>query len=201
MILSNTAILKALDEGRLIIEPEPAPRSPGEGVDCPYNTSSVDLRTSNEFSVPKGDRPFRIDLTKGKYSEYYNAENYDAVVVPEGQIFNLESGKVALVRTAERVAFPIVKGKLPLAGRIEGRSSWARCGLLVHFTAPTIHAGWDGPIILELCNLGPAPLSLVPGARICQLIVEQVEGVPFRNQSQFHQQMGPGGKKSRKGSS
>jgi deoxycytidine triphosphate deaminase len=54
VILSNTAILKALDEGRLIITAEPSPRDPDGEVECPYNTSSVDLRLHNEFSTPKG---------------------------------------------------------------------------------------------------------------------------------------------------
>ena len=74
------------------------------------------------------------------------------------------------------------------------RSSYARCGLLVHFTAPTIHAGYSGTITLELINFGPFPILLYPGAPICQLIVEQVSGTPFRNDSQFQGQSRAGGK-------
>ncbi|HTN02940.1 MAG TPA: hypothetical protein VL132_13730, partial [Planctomycetaceae bacterium] len=66
-------------------------------------------------------------------------------------------------------------------------------GLLVHFTAPTIHAGFSGIVTLELINLGPLPVLLYPGAPICQLIVEEVSGVPFRNDSQFQSQARPGG--------
>jgi dCTP deaminase len=64
---------------------------------------------------------------------------------------------------------------------------------LVHFTAPTIHAGFSGTITLELYNLGPFHISLFPKAPICQLIVETVQGVPFRNDSQFHGQEAAGG--------
>ena len=46
MILSNVEIHKALDEGRLIIKPEPSPRSPAEGKNCPYATTAVDLRAA-----------------------------------------------------------------------------------------------------------------------------------------------------------
>ena len=63
-------------------------------------------------------------------------------------------------------------------------------------TAPTIHAGFAGTITLELINLGPIPILLYPGSPICQLIVEQVLGVPFRNDSQFQNQNRAGGRLS-----
>jgi len=63
----------------------------------------------------------------------------------------------------------------------------------VHFTAPTIHAGFSGTITLELINLGPLDIALFPQMPICQLIVEQVHGVPFRNDSQFQGQQSAGG--------
>jgi dCTP deaminase len=65
--------------------------------------------------------------------------------------------------------------------------------LLVHFTAPTIHAGFAGNITLELINLGAIPILLYPEAPICQLIIEEVQGVPFRNDSQFQGQSTAGG--------
>jgi deoxycytidine triphosphate deaminase len=73
----------------------------------------------------------------------------------------------------------------------EMRSHTSR--LLVHFTAPTLHAGFSGTLTLELINLGPLSISLYPGTPICQLIVETVKGVPFRNDSQFQRQSAPGG--------
>jgi len=80
-----------------------------------------------------------------------------------------------------------------LAARIEGRSSLARFGLIVHCTAPTIHAEFSGNITLEITNLGSYPIMLRPGMRICQLIVETVEGVPVEAKSQFHGQQEPAG--------
>ena len=51
----------------------------------------------------------------------------------------------------------------------------ARLGLVVHLTAPTIHAGFSGNITLEMVNFGPFHLRLVPDrTRVCQLIVEQL---------------------------
>jgi dCTP deaminase len=155
MILSNVEIQRAIDDGRLVLDPEPLPRRLGsEGRACPYQTSSIDLRLGEE----------------------------------------LRPGRVVLARTLERVELPIGEEGRCLAARVEGKSSYARCGLLIHFTAPTIHAGFEGTITLELYNLGPLGISLYPGTPICQLIVEMVAGVPFRNDSQFQGQRAAGGK-------
>ena len=65
--------------------------------------------------------------------------------------------------------------------------------LLVHFTAPTVHPGWDGPLALEMINLGPVPFVLKLGMPIAQLIVEEVKGIPAKHASQFQGQTSPGG--------
>lgn len=66
-----------------------------------------------------------------------------------------------------------------LAARIEGRSSFARLGLAVHMTAPTIHSTFRGHITLEIRNFGPFPLAVKPGqTRICQLIFEGLKSMP-----------------------
>jgi dCTP deaminase len=105
------------------------------------------------------------------------------------QPFQLEPRRFVLAKTLERVRLPLLGAAgRSLAARIEGKSSYARCGLLVDFTAPTIHAGFEGTITLEIINLGDYPISLHPRMPICQLILEEVRGVPFRNDSQFHGQ-------------
>jgi deoxycytidine triphosphate deaminase len=63
MILSNREIQKALDERRLIIDPQPAPRDKVHGQYCPYDTHSVDLRLYGEITEPEGG-PFVYDLTE-----------------------------------------------------------------------------------------------------------------------------------------
>lgn len=107
--------------------------------------------------------------------------------------FVLRPNRLVLGRTLEKVSLPITADGQALAARVEGKSSYACCGLLIHFTAPTIHAGFMGTITLELINLGPCNISLYPGTPICQLILEEVRGVPFRNDSQFQNQARPGG--------
>ena len=63
-----------------------------------------------------------------------------------------------------------------------------RCGILIHFTAPTIHAGFEGTITLEIINLGPIEFLLYPDMRICQLIIEEVKGIPTDAPNQFRGQ-------------
>jgi dCTP deaminase len=190
MILCNRQIHQALDDGRLIISPEPLPRVPQVGNEhCPYDTHSVDLKLASEISIPTYDGISAIDLSApGKIAVFLN-HNSKKLTISEDQPYKLEARRFILGRTIERVSLPIPPdGDSCLAARIEGKSSRARFGLLVHFTAPTVHPGFDGTLTLEMINLGPWPLMLAPGVPIAQLIVEQVIGLPYENPSQFQGQ-------------
>ena len=68
-----------------------------------------------------------------------------------------------------------------LAARVEGTSSLARYGLSIHLTAPTIHAGFQGTIRLEIINHGHYPNILWRDMRICQIIFEQTFGTPEKD--------------------
>lgn len=194
MILSNLDIQAAIDQGNLRIHPEPLPRQPTlDKPDCPYGTTSVDLSLSDELQIPLIDKPFTFDLRRGGIAPFL-AENTRRVTIDPDGGFALNPKQFILGRTVENVALPIVDGPC-LAARVEGKSSFARCGLIVHFTAPTIHAGFEGTITLEMINLGAYPIMLYPRLRICQLIIEAVSGKPFTRPSQFHGQSHPAGTK------
>jgi dCTP deaminase len=152
----------------------------------------VDLRLGDEVSWFNEGLAVSIDLRRGKFADLFGP-NSSSRKITDDQPYALSPGKLVLANTLERVELPIVESGSCLAARVEGRSSLARCGVLVHFTAPTIHAGFDGRITLELINLGPIPILLYPRAFICQLIVEEVSGTPLRNDSQFQGQLRPGG--------
>lgn len=188
-VLSNTTIKAYISEGRIVIEPRP---KLDEGDNSPYDACSVQLHIGDKIQVPKKGLKLAFDLSQpGTLKETIDAI-CDYITIPETG-FVLEQGSFVLATTIERVHFPIKEEK-GLAGRIEGRSSYARTGLLVHFTAPTIHAGFEGTITLELLNHGPMPLILKPGLAICQLIVETVRGTPKDHKiSQFQNQNTPSG--------
>jgi len=190
MILSNSALFAALDEKRLVIDPEPIPRNPADdpNADWPYGTSAIDLRLGDEVSWFNDGLAINIDLRRGKFANLFGP-NSSSRKITDDQPYSLMPGKLVLANTVERVELPILPGKISLAARVEGRSSFARCGLLVHFTAPTIHAGFKGRITLELINLGSIPILLYPRSYVCQLIVEEVLGAPLENESQFQGQL------------
>ena len=185
---------KALDEGRLVIAPEPLPRFPSiGGSHCPYDTHSVDLTLAREISIPQPGSP-SYDLTEPGLAATLSRLS-EQRLIQQGEPYKLERNQFILGMTRERIALPIIPGaKTCLAARIEGKSSRARCGLLIHFTAPTVHPGWDGPLTLEIINLGPSPILLSPDMPIAQLIVEEVKGLPAAlNPSQFQGQATPEG--------
>jgi len=192
MILSNVEIQKAMEEGRLVIAPEPMPRRPEAGKYCPYDTHAVDLRLYREITVPQAG-PYHYDVTEpGTLSEVIAKHSKRHTLTDESP-YPLQPQQFILGRTLERVELPVDRGTPHLAARIEGKSSWARCGLMVHFTSPTVHPGWAGPLTLEIINLGPMTFILRPGMRIAQLIVEEVRGEVFLNPSEFHGQSTPEG--------
>ena len=193
MILSNLEIQNALDKRRLVIEPQPSPREVKPGVKyCPYDTTAVDLKLHNEISIPKGGT-FAYDLTKpGSVSDFL-VRNSKRLFLTEDQPFLLKPRQFVLGKTFEKIGLPIDKEPPSLAARVEGKSSRSRCGVLVHFTAPTVHAGWSGHLTLEIINLGPTTFLLRPEMPIAQLIVEEVRGEVMLNPSQFQNQSTPEG--------
>jgi dCTP deaminase len=101
----------------------------------------------------------------------------DCITIDEANGYDLPVHRLVLGWTAEYVHLPIDSR---LAARIEGKSSLSRIGVGVHITAPTIHAGFDGQIRLEIINHGYLPVTLKAGMRICQLIFEATLGTPER---------------------
>jgi dCTP deaminase len=178
MILSDRQIEKALDDGLIVIDPRPT----AEG----YNASAVDLTLGSELfrlrdleevqsEEPGGvQHSIEIALSTIKINEFLN--KYSRPIPPQpGGYWVLNRRQFALGITHERVHLP---RKSKIAARVEGRSTLARLGLAIHMTAPTIHCGFKGNIVLEMYNFGPYPLRLRPGLEICKLILEKVSGEP-----------------------
>ncbi len=89
-------------------------------------------------------------------------------------VVHLRPGEFALARTKETVGIPP-----HLVARVEGKSSWARRGLLVHITAGFIDPGFYGTITLELCNVSARPLELPIGCAIAQLSILELDTPPI----------------------
>jgi deoxycytidine triphosphate deaminase len=88
--------------------------------------------------------------------------------------------------TKETVGTPVIDLDSPAAAQrhpelicfVNAKSSQARAGILVHFTAPTIHAGWSGKITLEVTNLGPFDFVFRENDTLAQLTVATISGAP-----------------------
>ena len=188
MILSNIAILEAINRGALTIEPL-AGTNP---LDSPFNTSAVDLRLGSEVLIPKRTHPVALDLRRSGIAGFLH-QNSDRIAISDRQPFTLTQNQFVLANTLERVSFPIWQDQQCYSARVEGKSSLARCGILIHFTAPTIHAGFEGKITLEMINMSAHDFLLYPGMFICQLIVEEVRSSPILAPNQFSGQTRPSG--------
>jgi dCTP deaminase len=99
--------------------------------------------------------------------------------VPFGDRYILHPGQFILGITFEWLKFPH-----DLSGFVTGKSSWGRRGLIIE-TAAGIHPGFCGCLTLELGNVGPVPIPLIPGIKICQVFFERAYGDSRGAKSQF----------------
>lgn len=151
MILSDRTIREEIAAGRIVIDPY------DERLVQP---SSIDVRISHLFRVFRNHTSAVIDVKADQ------AGLTELVEMPEdgSEAFMLHPGEFVLGSTLERVAVPD-----DLVGRVEGKSSLGRLGLLIHSTAGFIDAGFDGHITLELANVASLPITLYPGMKIGQV--------------------------------
>lgn len=166
MVLSDRDIKKAIESGRITIDPALDYKEQ-------LGSCSIDLRLGNHFRVFDHSKNPYIDPTKKDYSNEITKE----VHVPDGEHFIMQPGDFALAVTLEKLTI-----SPDLLGRLEGRSSLGRLGIVVHSTASIFDPGWDGNPVLELGNLGRIAVALYPGMRICAMTFEELSSaaeVPY----------------------
>jgi len=185
MKLSDRDIIQHLKIGKIGIDPMPEQHKI-KGI-------SVDLRLANKFRVFNDHTAPFIDLS-GASDEMQKMMDIimgDEVVIKKGEAFFLHPGELALASTFESVSIPD-----DLVGWLDGRSSLARLGLMVHVTAHRIDPGWQGQIVLEIFNSGKLPLALRPGMDICAINFETLSSAaikPYnkRADAKYRNQKGP----------
>lgn len=149
MLLSDRDIKVEISSGRVAVEPfDPAMIQP----------SSVDVRLDKFFRVFENHRYEVIDPATEQ------PELTREIVAEDGEPFILHPGEFVLASTYEVITLPD-----DIAGRLEGKSSLGRLGLLTHSTAGFIDPGFSGHITLELSNVANLPVKLYPGMKIGQL--------------------------------
>lgn len=167
MILSDRDIKKALKDGRIKITPKP-------DLKVQLGSCSIDMHLGNKFRFFKNSSYPYIDL-KGDID---TSKIMEELVIEKDRPFIMQPGSFALANTIETLELSD-----DLLGRIEGRSSLGRLGIIVHGTASVFDPGWIGIPTMELGNLGTLPIALYPGMRICSFTFEEVSSpveVPYR---------------------
>ena len=149
MLLSDRDIRAEIAAGRVAVEPF---------AESMVQPSSVDVRLDRFFRVFENHKYSVIDPS------IEQSELTREVVVEPNEHFILHPGEFVLASTYEIITLPD-----DIAGRLEGKSSLGRLGLLTHSTAGFIDPGFSGPITLELSNVANLPVKLFPGMKIGQL--------------------------------
>jgi dCTP deaminase len=153
MILSDGQILEALARGEIRFLPEMSPSRQ-------LQPASVDLRLATHFRVFHPNRCSLIDPR----TPYSLEEITSLVEVQNGEPFIVHPGEFVLGSTLEYVWLTE-----RYVGRLEGRSSLGRIGIIIHSTAGYVDPGFEGTLTLEISNVGKIPVALYPGMRICQI--------------------------------
>ena len=149
MVLSDRSIREQLAAGRIVIDP----------VDLDdIQPSSVDLHLGDDFQVFRNSLYPYID--PGREQTGLMERVFASVEEP----FVLHPGEFALGTTVEHIGLPD-----DIVGRLEGKSSLGRLGLLIHSTAGYVDPGWKGTLTLELSNVANLPIVLTPGMKIGQI--------------------------------
>ena len=149
--------------------------------------ASYDVCISNVFQVFRNHNQTVIDPKEDQ------RRNMELIEVSEGSTFVIHPGEFVLGSTHESLTLPD-----HIVGKLEGKSSLGRLGLVVHCTAGFIDPGWtDGQITLELSNVANLPIRLTPGMKIGQISFSMMTGparIPYGHPwlgSKYQGQRGP----------
>ena len=154
-VLTRDVIVRELDEGRIQIDP--LDRSQ-------IGVASIDLTLGSEIrEIVNDERPIRVEDA----TDYRDHTRVRALIEP----YRLEPGVTIHGITAEHVTLPE-----DLCGFLEGRSRFARLGLMIHVTSAYVQPGVSNRQVLEMSNVSSRALEIIPGVRICQLVLMRTEG-------------------------
>lgn len=154
-VLTREAILRELDLGRLVIDPLDRAQ---------IGPASIDLTLGDQIRVIEPDEITIAIRNESDYREHTTVRSLE-------RPFLLESGATIHGITRERVQLPG-----DLCGFLEGRSRFARLGLMIHVTSALVQPGVNNRQVLEMGNVSGHPLEIHAGVRICQLVLMRTEG-------------------------
>jgi dCTP deaminase len=178
MILSDRDIKKLIKEKKLIFNPKLSPDQIGP--------ASIDLKLGPVFKSFNIAKHHLLDIKKGLPDKDFIIRKK----IKEDDFYILHPHSFVLAATLEYVKVP-----KDLVLRVEGKSTLARMGILVH-TAGFVDPGFEGALTLEISNQSELPVALYPEMYICQVAVELLSSpaeVPYnkRKKSLYSKQKDP----------
>ncbi len=154
-VLTREVILAEIEAGRIVISPFASDQ---------LGSASIDLTLGDEIRIIDAvQKPIEL-REEADYREHTRIQRLDEPYV-------LEPGCTIHGITLERISLPP-----DLCGFLEGRSRFARLGLMIHVTSAFIQPGVNNRQVLEMSNVAGQPLRIYPGVRLCQLVLMRTEG-------------------------
>lgn len=141
---------------------------------------SIDLHLDNVFRVFR--KPYSTFHVKDD-ADYKSITH--VIKIDYGTPMEIMPGELVTGVTKETIELP-----KSIAGWIEGRSRFARIGLMTHLSSGYIHPGTINKTVLEIANMSPMPLAVYPGTKVCQVVLEEVRGDSVYR-GRFHRQKMP----------
>ena len=160
MMLSEVDTKKAVEAGKITLTPFDEKR---------LQPASYDILLANTFVVNDPHSTTNIDPVKKVFPKTRE------VVIPDDGMFVLHPGVSILGYSKDYF------GSDSLLIEVNGKSSLARIGLLVHNSAALINPGHFLHVALELCNLNNVPIILRPGMAIAQLTFSELSSAPRKD--------------------
>ncbi|MEI4260009.1 MAG: dCTP deaminase [Candidatus Dasytiphilus stammeri] len=166
MKLCDRDIENWLDSGQLVILPRPERHR--------INGATVDIRLGNKFRTFHASTVPYIDLSNPNVEIINRIMSEEFIISNQDYLF-IHPGELVLGITLESITMPD-----DLIGWLDGRSTLARLGLMIHITAHRIDPGWKGCLVLEFYNSGKLPLAIKPGMLVGAISFELLSGPAVR---------------------
>lgn len=178
-VLSADDIRAALRKGTLVVTPLLPPLRIDSGtIDVRLGRHFITFRKSRYLGtdVLESMRRARREVSATARVDRLTIEvgrTVERVTVEMGDDFVLHPGQLVLACTLEYIALPLNVG-----AQVLSRSTTGRLGIL-SATATFFHPGFRGVPTLELVNTSETAVSVTPGLRIAQLLMEEANETPY----------------------
>jgi deoxycytidine triphosphate deaminase len=188
--LSDVDLRQAVLCGDLIVEPLPDQEIGATSIDLHLDSIEQaqvwNLEALAKHNKDLGHPPNELHVARMNYAtvsrQFMIPPPHESDITENDLVFRRDNAIIlrphgfVVWQTRERAGTPEENPRYICF--IDGKSTRSRTGLIVHLTAPTVHAGWNGNLTLEMANVGPLDLVLFAGDAVAQLTVARLSWPP-----------------------